>query len=303
LSEELDLVATAAGTGCNLALVNADLGLIGRAARIAERHVGAIRSIQSPRMAASVTLSICIVFGIAWKAQDIETVIATWRSRTDGDVKGIAGFIEMAMGHQAAALGRLTEASALMRDAIDQMRRAGGLVRVEAWLPALLSVEARRGDSAATLRVVAEIEALDVPDAVARQRGLVLHGRAILAHLAGHPAQALVALHDATDLLPAGALNAFACFDAAWLSLEGGAVDAANRYLRGLTPWLDEHPAGLLIKARLDAAQGNFASALEVHGSFMKRAGWRVTDDHRRMEAAYRSNSVPPASVALPSSV
>jgi len=301
LSEELKLKSTIAATGCNLALVNADLGLINRAVRIAERHIDSIGSIQSPRIAASVTLSICIVFALAWKPERMAEAITAWQSRGDDDLKGTAGFIEMALGHQAAAAGRLPEAAALMREGIEHIRRAGSLVRVEAWLPALLNVEVRRGDIDAIARVVVDIETLDVADAVDRQRGLVLHGRAVLSHLAGQPARALAGLQDAAELLPAGALNAFACFDAAWLSLESGAVDAARRLLRRLTPWLDEHPAGLLVRARLDAEQGDFDSALEVHRSFMRVGGWRVTDEHRRLETAYLTRSAPAASIALPS--
>lgn len=301
LSEELKLATVVAGTGCNLAIVNADLGLIGRAVRIAGRHIDAIGAIQSPRMAASVTLSICDVFALAWRPQGIAQALETWQARGDRDAKGTAGFIELALGHQAAATGRLPEAAALMREGIARMRDAGGLLRVEAWLPALLSVELRRGDVDAIARVVGEIEALDVTDAVDRQRGLVLHGRAVLDHRAGRPAQALAALKEAAELLPAGPLHAFASFDAAWLSLETGAVDTAHRLLRRLTPWLDEHPVGLLVRARLDAAQGDFDSALEVHRSVMSIGGWRVGDPHRRLEAAYLARREPEPSIRLPS--
>ncbi len=303
LSEELKLNATIAVTGSNLALVNADLGLSRRAIRIAERHVDLIRTIQSPRIAASVTLSVCIVFATAWNAAGMDPAITAWQSRIDRDMKGTAGYLEMARGHQAAAAGRLAEAAALMDEGIAQVRRAGGMVRVDTWLPALLSVAMRRMDAVAITRVVEEIESLGAQDATDRQRGLVLHGRAAIAHLAGQPLQALAMLRDAAELLPTGALNAYACFDAAWLSLESGAVEAARRHLRGLTPWLDEHPVGLLVKARLDAAQGDFLSALKVHRSFMQAGGWRVTGAHSEVEAAYLRESLPAPSMALPSAV
>jgi hypothetical protein len=188
-----------------------------------------------------------------------------------------------------------------MREAITHMRRAGSLLRVEAWLPALLQVEIRRRDAEAIGSVMAEIKALAMPDAIDRQRGLLLHGHASLLHMANDPASALAALREAVDLLPAGALHAHACFDAAWLHMEQGAVDTARRLLRGLTPWLDEHPVGLLVRARLEAADGDFDQAQATHRGFMDNGGSRVTNEHRRAANDYAAALLPPTALALPS--
>lgn len=301
LCQELGLESLVAGTACNQALLSADLGLSSRAGRIAEQQVDAITSTQNPHVAASITLSICQVLAATWKAERMDAVLAAWQSRPDHGLDSVAGYIRMAKGHHAAATGRLAVAAGLMREAIACMRQAGSLLRVEAWLPSLLQVEMRRRDAAAIGSVMAEIEALDMPDAIDRQRGLLLHGRASLLHMAGDSAAALAALHEAVDLLPAGALHANACFDAAWLHLEQGAVDAARRLLRGLTPWLDEHPVGLLVRARLEAADGDFDQAQATHRGFMDNGGWRVTNEHHRAATDYAAARLPPTVLALPS--
>ena len=301
LCQDLGLESLVAGTACNQALLSADLGLSSRAARIAEQQVDAIASTQNPHVAASVMLSICNVLAATWKSEQMGAVLAAWQSRPDHSLASVAGYTCMAQGHHAAATGRLAAAADLMREAIAHMRRAGSLLRVEAWLPALLQVEMRRRDGPAIASVMADIEALAMPDAVDRQRGLLLHGRASLLHIAGDPAAALAALREAVDLLPAGALHANACFDAAWLHLEQGAVDAARRLLRGLTPWLDEHPVGLLVRARLEAAEGDFDQAQATYRGFMDNGGWRVTNEHLRAGEDYAAARLPRTAQALPS--
>lgn len=69
-------------------------------------------------------------------------------------------------------------------------------------------------------------------------------------------------------------------------------TEAVDRQ-RGLTPCPDEHPLGLLVRARLDAAQGDFEAALATQRSFPCAGGWRVTDEPRRWEAAHLARSVP----------
>lgn len=303
LSRTLNLDTSVAICGANLAMVNGQLGLMSKAVHLAELHSAMISSVQNTRTAASLTVALCGVFGLAWQPQAMQRTIARLEARGSGAGEFSDASLAMARGLHEAVLGRLSAAGSHMRHAIDRMREMGEVLFVDAWLLLLFDVEMRKGQPAALRELVAEIGALATPDRKDRNLGLTRHAEAVLLHQEGRLEEASAAADHAVDLLPVSAQNALARLDAAWLHLELGEAERAQRVLRIVGPWTLEHPAGVLVQARLDAALGDDAAAAHGQQQFLRLAVSRASEEHRNSAVAYLNGRVHAHSRVLPSCI
>ena len=123
-----------------------------------------------------------------------------------------------------------------------------------------------------------------------------------MAHSSGSTADARRALNDVVDTAPMGVWRAYACLDAAWLSIEAGEPAAARQLVRDLGTWLEEHPVGIAVDARLKYATGRYADAQQAqrrHAAIVESA---VPAYYDELDRAYSSAAAqPPASpIRLP---
>lgn len=106
----------------------------------------------------------------------------------------------------------------------------------------------------------------------------------------------------AADHAVPGMWHALACLDGAWLCCEAGEPRTAERLLRLARRWVDEHPAGMLVRARVEHAFGRCPQAVawqQRHEAATRDAG--AADASRELLACYRSGRDPAAAPRLPS--
>lgn len=101
-----------------------------------------------------------------------------------------------------------------------------------------------------------------------------------------------------------GMWHALACLDGAWLCCEAGEPWTAEQLLRRAGRWVDEHPAGVLVRARVEHAFGRRAEAVAWQLRHAAATGDAAAADvSRELLACYRSGHDPGPIPSLPSQI
>ena len=170
-------------------------------------------------------------------------------------------FTHALQAHHALAHSQHARARAHLRPVYQESLRVGALVVTHFWAQTLLPVLGRlqAWDEAAALRD----ELVGLPSFAEDHelQGVVLHSQAMEAHQRGDEEAALHLLAQANGLMPAGRWRNYVRLDTVWLLVERGELEAAQDMLGLLGAWAKEHPLGLLVSARVAAAQGQWADA------------------------------------------
>ena len=106
----------------------------------------------------------------------------------------------------------------------------------------------------------------------------------------------------AADHAVPGMWHALACLDGAWLCCEAGEPQTAERLLRLAGCWVDEHPAGMLVRARVEHGFGRCAEAVawqQRHEAAARHGG--AADTSHALLACYLSGHDPGVAQRLPS--
>jgi tetratricopeptide (TPR) repeat protein len=130
------------------------------------------------------------------------------------------------------------------------------------WAPELLINEMRAeryAHAEATAAGLLEIATMKASPDIA---GMRLHARALILHAEGDSAGARACLGEALALMQPGRWSVLVRLDAAWLDIERGDLEAAKRVLVGTFSWLQSHPTGQFVEARLQFALGHHDKAL-----------------------------------------
>jgi hypothetical protein len=106
-------------------------------------------------------------------------------------------------------------------------------------------------------------------------------------HHAGQTAQAMERLFECAKVAPLGLWRGYAGIDAAWLCLESEDLARAQHLVRDLKPWLEEHPAGIVLDARLQYAQRAFKMAAELQRLHMTTIGGEAPAYYRELLEIY----------------
>jgi tetratricopeptide (TPR) repeat protein len=165
----------------------------------------------------------------------------------------------------ALVLDEPAAAAGLLEEAAREADRAGQMLEKHFVLPLLAGAlvhAGREAEAQEACRRMAHAATLRRDRNLHRAR---LHCEAQLALARGERGTALDRLLEARRLGACDWWSAMVSLDAAWLTLERGSVAAAERLLDGMAPWLEEHPVGLAMRARLLHAKKRRADALRVH--------------------------------------
>lgn len=194
----------------------------------------------------------------------------------------------MARGHGAAAAQDHARAVACWSDAVARARELGAVwpEHIAApWLVTALIQSSGQEEAVATLRA---LRARPAAAADAVLQAALQHCEALLLHRRGDAPAALERLLTVIDTAPMGAWRACASLDAAWLCAEAGDAARGRKLVRDLGPWLDEHPAGRAVQARLRFGEGDFAAAHRLQQGWLAALRTAPPDHHAEIAAVYQ---------------
>jgi len=250
---------------CNYANASGSLGLC----HLAERHGELALSLsRDMNVWASTAVSASMLCGLyrqmrkphhlARVLRDLEQVHAD--ATVMNPMYQLVGRAQLAIAqHQyAQAADRLQEAAL-------HAREAGRGLEHHFVLPLLAAAQLHAGQQEQALATCGQMRTGPNVDHDHNLRAAALHCEAQVALARGDRAGALQALRETRSIAPAGWWHAHASLDGAWLATEAGAPAEAHAMVEGLDAWLDEHPVGQALCARLAYAEQRFAEARERH--------------------------------------
>jgi DNA-binding winged helix-turn-helix (wHTH) protein/tetratricopeptide (TPR) repeat protein len=207
-----------------------------------------------------------------------------------------------ALGHHAAASGDHEAAARWFAQAMQQLREGENRLNEQETWPWYLCSLVRTGrlDEAE-----AEVGlALRPPhaDNTEFQRWL-LHSRALVAHAAGRPQEALAFLLQLAAAPTAPLWRAWGVLDAAWLQAEAGRPAEALRLLQQLPPAFAAMPLAHAVAARAHFAAGDRAAALQAQQRYLEAARHRSPQPCLSGLGSWyeREAGTPPPAPCLPS--
>jgi len=205
----------------------------------------------------------------------------------------------MARGHHAACAQNHGEAVRAWQAAISLCRELDAQLPEHEALPWLIVSLVRSQQGEEALTALADTRERPGVGSNARLVAALLHCEALQMHASGRRALALERLHASAEAAPMGLWRANACIDSAWLWIEAGDLARARKLMRDLGSWIDEHPIGMALDARLNYANGNFAAAAATQQRLLQmipvdEAGYHLELSRRYTDAALRSpTSIP----------
>ncbi|HJV71045.1 winged helix-turn-helix domain-containing protein [Ideonella sp.] len=250
---------------CNYANASGSLGLC----HLAERHGELALSLsRDMNVWASTAVSASMLCGLyrqmrkphhlARVLRDLEQVHAD--ATVMNPMYQLVGRAQLAIARQqyAEAADRLQEAAA-------HARGAGRGLEHHFVLPLLAAAQLHAGQPEQALATCAQMRTGPHADHDPNLQAAALHCEAQVALARGDRHAALRKLREARGIAPLGWWHAHASLDGAWLAAEAGAPAEAHALVQGLDAWLDEHPVGQALCARLAWAEQRFAEARERH--------------------------------------
>ena len=206
----------------------------------------------------------------------------------------------------AACEGDHERAIDCLRGSLAYYRSAKFSIMLHHALPNLVVSQVMAGRHEEALETCAEAEALPGFADDLELQGALLYCRAMMLHARGAHANARRTLDVALEVTPMGLWRAHASIDSAWLGIEAGDLGAARKALRDLGPWLEEHPAGMAVDARLKYAAGQYEAASQIHRRSIEAIeapvpGYYIELAARYDDAAQSSPTSPPSLALIPS--
>lgn len=260
-----DIVAGLARAESTLANASATLGRWQLTQQHALAGVATARELKAP---SDLAVGLAVVCGTYRQLRRPQSLARALEALDEVDtssppVNRLLGLVCRAQ--HALALDEPAAAAHLLEEAAREAEHAGQMLEKHFVLPLLggaLVHAGREAEAQEICRGMAHAATLR------RDRNLHrawLHCEAQLFLARGERGAALERLLEARRLGACDWWSSMASLDAAWLTVEQGSVAAAERLLDGMAQWLEEHPVGLAMRARLLHAQGRHDDALQVH--------------------------------------
>jgi DNA-binding winged helix-turn-helix (wHTH) protein/tetratricopeptide (TPR) repeat protein len=264
ISKECGLVDHFGAVSMNLVYPCVALGLMQKALKHGEDGVAALQSSGNQYRMALAVDTLCWLYRELRAPEQSSRVLAVVQTSDDGIPSRRASFLQ-AQSHHAACERDHVRAVECLRQAIAIHREARGwLYALEAtpWLVISLVLSGKTNEA---LHACVEAQALpgfsDAPDL----RASLKYCQALVVHSRGEREDSRFGLGEVVDTAPMGVWRAYASLDAAWLAIEAGDVAMAEKMLRDLGTWLEEHPAGMVVDARFKYATGQYVAAHDAH--------------------------------------
>jgi len=289
---------------CNYANACASLGRFSLAVQHGEAALAVSRSLQVPTDTAASAALLCGLYRSLKKPLSLDRVLA-WLPEPEAGPAPRADLLRLVCRAQRAlARAEPAQAVELLRQAEAEAEAGGEALQLHFVLPLLVSAQVLAGRLLEAEQTGRRVQALPQFSRDRHLQAALLHGQAHLALVQGERVLALQLLQQGAALTPPGWWNAHARLDSAWLLLEDGRLAEAQRELQGLDAWLDEHPAGRALRARLCHAQGRSEEALGLHQRLVASFEGGPSALHQALgqgyEAAHRRGASRPTLPVLP---
>lgn len=282
----------------SLNLVNpcVDLGLMRDAVRHGEESVAGAREAGDPFRIAITTAAVCWLYRELRAPKQSARVLAQALA-LDVRAPSPRAALLLAQGHHAAGERDHHRAAELVRQAIAIHREMKTWLSVHESTPWMIMSLALSGQTGAALDACTQARAFpgfgDDPDL----RAALRYCEALIMHARRAREDARRALAEVLDTAPMGVWRAYACLDSAWLAVEDGQTSAARYLLRDLATWLEEHPVGMAVDARLKYATAEYAAAHEAQQWHAARVESAMPAYYDEVARVYRDAADrPPAS-------
>jgi tetratricopeptide (TPR) repeat protein len=263
---------------CNLSNASCSLGMFELGQERGELALSLSRSMNVWVSTVVAASGLCGIYRQLRKPQQLARALRELeQAHADNPVQNpmyhLVGRAQLAMAHQ-----QYGEAVLWLQDAAAHARHAGRELDHHHVLPLLATalIHAGRIDEAGAACVQMRASAGFSRDN--KLQAAALHCEAQLALARGDAPQALHKLLTAREGAHVGWWRALASLDAAWLAIEAGDKEQAHRLVdalvaEGLGGWLEEHPVGPVLQARLAHAEGRFTEADWRHRRLAARLG------------------------------
>lgn len=285
-----------------LALVDLHLGLFDEARRLCAEAMDNLRLDQLRTYDGAVTAGVGMILLQLGCFAAVDRIAGRLVAAFDGDdVKPVP--FHVGVGCAAIARGDLASAREHFLVAVGRAGVWPGVSYRLRCLHALLHLELAHGDASGLETCRDAFERLECGRDLAEWRAGVRYIAAAMHLLRDERADALRVLQHIATALPMTMSSQMAHLDAAWLLLEEGRADEARQVMAGAPTWRDGHPAGLALKARLQAALGQFDEAAQLQGEALARYHLPPHAIHAALGAQYRrarSRHVGAAKTAFP---
>jgi DNA-binding winged helix-turn-helix (wHTH) protein/tetratricopeptide (TPR) repeat protein len=237
-----------------------DLGLLDEAIRSGESALAMAQSMRNWRLAAGAAERLCLLYRERRALPQMRRVVEE-AGRLEMSAPVLKASVLVARGHHAACEGEHHQAVRMLDEALAIYRESGAMLYVRDTLPWLVVSLALSGRADAAQAACGQARNLPGNADDATLQAALRYGEALTVHMQGRHAEARRCLRHAAQAAPVGLWRTHACLDGAWLATEAGEFEVAGELLAGLGPWLDGHPVGAAVQARLRYATGDYPSA------------------------------------------
>jgi DNA-binding winged helix-turn-helix (wHTH) protein/tetratricopeptide (TPR) repeat protein len=299
LAAEHHLVSEFADASSNLAGHCAYQGLFAAAVNYGEEAFRVACTLGEGSTVAPTAHTLCWLYRETRAPEQGARIVAALEAAETTGALALPGAL-MARGQLAASQRDHERAAVWWGDAVALSRKLNAVLPEHVAAPWLITSLIQSGQHDEATAALAQARARPSAAADASLQASLRHCEALQLHSQGHTAQALALLLTTIESAPMGAWRAVACLDAAWLCAESGQVADARKLVRDLGPWMDEHPVGVAVDARLSFAQGNFAAAHKLQQHHLAMIQSEAPDYHVQLgliyekAAAQEPHSVPP---------
>jgi DNA-binding winged helix-turn-helix (wHTH) protein/tetratricopeptide (TPR) repeat protein len=301
LAAEHHLVSEFAFSSSNLSHSCADQGLFVAAVNYGEEAFRVACTLGEASTIAPTAHTLCWLYRETRAPKQAARIVAALDAAQNPGALALPGAL-MARGHLAASERDHGRAAAWWGDAVALSRKLNAVLPEHVAVPWLITslIQSAHHDEAAA--ALAQAQARPSAAADTAVQAALRHCEALQLHSQGHTAQALALLLTIVDSSPMSPWRAFASLDAAWLCAESGQVADARKLVRDLGPWMDEHPVGVAVEARLSFAQGNFAAAHKHQQRHLAMIQSEAPDYHVQLGLIYEKAAAqePPSVPSVP---
>ncbi|MGM9491477.1 winged helix-turn-helix domain-containing protein [Ideonella sp. YS5] len=246
---------------CNLSIASGALGMFREAEEHGELALSLSRSMNVWISTVVAASGLCGLYRQLRKPHHLARVLrdleeAHADNRVQNPMYHLVGRAQLAM-----ARDQHSEAVLWLQDAAVHTKHSGRELDHHFVLPLLAGAQVHAGRLDEAAATCAQMRASAGFARDAQLRTATLHCEAQLALARGDRAGALARLLQAREGAALGWWRALASLDAAWLAAETGDTDAAHTLTQDLNGWVDEHPVGKALQARLARAEQRHSEA------------------------------------------
>ena len=280
------LVSAALGLSWQ-AMCAQELGLVDSAEALATRMLDLLETTELHESSSAMVSSAALVFADLANPQQLGPVLARLTGAGDPSRPGLQAPCLATQGVWHLSQGDSARARQLLQETFTLSLASMGPLFARSWGVLLLRVCLASGQWQEAKAVRDQLAQLPGHERDPMLQGNLLHAKACDAWRQGRRRASMVMLTQLIEEYPLTRAQAAARMDLAWLLLEDGDTDRAERILGGNSAWRQQHACGLTIQAQLRYARGAYAEAVDLQQQALARHRGAVPVSQQALAEAY----------------